>query len=134
MNPTPRKAVLSNETRAILAHLRTAGACTLPELLAALPATPSAHTLRTRLRTLTSGTWLECSYPDCSASAELQWSIHPFARSAVALALDPPPNHCALVPPRTINLMAGLYTHQPLCPTRLGALDHAAVASRGQHC
>ena len=54
--------------------------------------------------------------------------------SAVALALDPPPERSTLVPPRTNNIMAGTYTHQPMRAVRAGALDHAAVASRGQHC
>ena len=130
----PRKAVLSPETRAILAHLRTHAQRTFPQLLSELPHRHAPHGLRSRLRALVDGTWLVCSYPSCDAESEVCWSIHPFARGAVALALDPPPERSTLVPPRTNNIMAGTYTYQPMHAVRAGALDHAAVASRGQHC
>ncbi len=129
-----RKAVLSPETRAILAHLRNTGARTFAQLHSELAHRYQPSQLRTRLRVLVDGQWLVRDYTHAGADADLCWAIHPLARGAVALVLGLVPDKTALVPPRTNNVMAGLYIHQPMRAVRPGALDYAAVASRGQHC
>lgn len=129
-----RKAVLSPETRAILAHLRSAGARTFSQLQDELAHRYPPNKLRARLRSLVECDWLTRDYTHAGPDSVLCWSIHPLARGAVAQALDSLQAKCDLVPPRAISVMQGDYIHRPLHAARPGALDHTAVASRGQRC
>ncbi len=126
-----RKPVLSAVSLAILAHLREHGPRRLDELVLELPQRLAPSSLRARLRSLSSGAWLASGWGEGGA---LHWHIHPLARGAVSMALDPAPEPTSIVPPRTVNLMEGTYLYQPLQPARPGALHHTAVASRGQRC
>ena len=126
-----RKYLLSPESLAVLSHLRSHGHCTLAQLQAALPFKHTTVALRVRLRSLVVGVWLDHG---CNADGVQHWCIHPLARGAVTVQLAPPPAPGSLVPPRRINIMAGIYTPSRLAPARLGAMDYSAVASRGQRC
>lgn len=86
--------------------------------------------LRNRLRHLVVTGWLDSGWTDGGARV---WFFPPRARTAwmrgnaSSEAID-------LVPPRRINVMSGNYDPGLFAPARPGAMDFAAVASRGHRC
>lgn len=124
-----RKTYLSPESLAILNLLRERGPCNLVELRRHLPAEFSKFHLVKRLGTLVDNGWLQVLWPD---ENDRQWLISPSARAALPKLqqTDAP----VLVPPRSINVMAGNYEHRLMPPARLGALDYQRCASHGVRC
>ncbi|WP_027996494.1 hypothetical protein [Simplicispira psychrophila] len=124
-----RKTALGPESVAVIAYLRTHGKATAKDLCAQFPEETKGQLLK-RLRNLVAYSWLDFGWDKDGAQ---HWFVQPSARTAVAAAVAEPPAALNLVPPRRINVMEGTYAPRVFAPTRPGAMDFAAVASRG-HC
>ncbi|NMM75374.1 hypothetical protein B2J88_20205 [Rhodococcus sp. SRB_17] len=125
-----RKTTLGHESLVLVTHLRAHGPSTAKTLLAQFPAEKRPDLLK-RLSNLIAGGWLDFGW---NSEGVQQWFVRPSARAALAVAVATPPATPNLVPPRRINVMAGTYTPPSFAPTRRGAMDFAAVASRGFSC
>lgn len=115
-------------------YFKTSHAKTLDQVLLHFPLQSRKQVLK-RLNNLEGLNWLT-KHRDTDGTAH--WSLNPVAqhRQPRVKVHQPPAAPVAhnLVPPRRVNVMAGVYVPNHMPVTRPGALDFQRIPSHGHRC